>query len=385
MRVLIDASPLLLRSAGVKNFVYYWLAHLQREAPESISFFPFLRELGSLDHEASIAGRFGTRARLQFMGLANREGSRALDFIVGGRYDVFHASQHTRNPPRGAKLTATIYDMTCWLLPQMHTPENVQATREYAQEVLRRADGVIAISKCTRDDAARILGLAPERIEVIYPGVSDAFSDVPESDTARVRQKYQIHGRYLMFAGCIEPRKNLARLLDAWEMLSPGIRSGCEMIVVGPMGWEGLDVTSRLTGASGGVRYLGYVPELDLPALVAGATALVYPSLYEGFGFPVVQAMAAGTPVITSNVSSLPEIAADAALLINPASTEQISHAMRQILESSGLCAELRRRGLERARAFRWEDCARKSLAFFSNVIAGQAPLPEQMVSLDAM
>jgi glycosyltransferase involved in cell wall biosynthesis len=372
MRILIDATPLLVRSAGVKNFVYYWLSHLKKQSvKDEIAFFPFLRDLGRLDHQESVSGWLATFARLQLMGLLNGRDNQALDLLVSRRYDLFHASQLVRNPPRKCKVTATIYDMTCWLMPEMHTDANVAATKEYAERILRHADGLIAISESTRQDSIRILGLREDSIRVIYPGVSDAFFQVTEPDIEGLRQKYAMPDCYLVFVGCIEPRKNLTRILDAWDLLPLSTRADCQLVAIGPLGWEKSETTARLLGGGGGVRYLGYVPEEDLPALMAGATALVYPSYYEGFGFPVVQAMAVGTPVITSGVSSLPEIAGDAALFVNPHCTGEISDALRQVLSSASLCQALRARGTRRAEQFRWSRCAKMSLNFFNTIAGG--------------
>ena len=372
MRILIDATPLLLRSAGVKTFVYYWLSHLKKQsANDCISAFPFLRDLGKLDHRKSVSGRLATRARLDLLGLLNVRESHVLDLLLGRRYDLFHASQQLRNPPRKCRFTATIYDMTCWLMPEMHTDANVFATKQYAERVLRHANGLIAISECTRNDAVRILGLREDFIQVIYPGVSDAFFQITESDIERTRQRYALPERYLLFVGCVEPRKNLAGVLDAWELLPLSMRDDCQLIAVGLLGWEKNETTARLLQGRRGIRYLGYVPEEDLPAIMAAATGFVYPSHYEGFGLPVIQAMAAGTPVITSNVSSLPEIAGDAALFVNPRCAGEISDAVRQVLSSASLCQGMRARGIKRAERFRWDACAKQSLSFFHKVVRG--------------
>jgi glycosyltransferase involved in cell wall biosynthesis len=370
MRVLVDATPVLLPSAGVKNYIYYWLRHLQAEAQEhSIRAFPALRELGHLDHVQSTLGRFPTLARLALVNFSNIRGNRALDILLGGGYDVFHASQHLVNPPRRRKLTATIYDMTCWLIPEMHTPANVTATRRYGERVLGRADGLIAISESARNDAVRILGLREEIIQVIYPGVSQAFFHPPKSAIERVRHIYGLEKPYLLFVGCIEPRKNLEGVLDAWEALPPAVRRDFECVVAGPLGWSSDRIGARLHCPGTGVRYLGYIVEENLPAVMAGAAVLLYPSYYEGFGFPVVQAMAAGTPVVTSNGSSLAEIAGDAALLVNPRCKGEIADAVRQILFSPGLAEELRARGVQRAEQYQWQGCARKSLQFFQRIV----------------
>jgi alpha-1,3-rhamnosyl/mannosyltransferase len=256
-------------------------------------------------------------------------------------------------------------------MPEMHTEANVLATKAYTERVIRNADGLIAISESTRNDAVRILGLREETIQVIHPGISDKFFQVTKSDLERTRQKYSLPQRYLLFVGCIEPRKNLAGVLDAWELLPGSIRSDCQLITVGLLGWEKSEITARLLEGRKGTRYLGYVPEEHLPAIMAGATAFVYPSYYEGFGFPVAQAMAVGTPVITSRVSSLPEIAGDAALFVNPHCAGEISDAMRQVLSSASLRQEMRARGIKRAEQFRWNDCAEKSLSFFRKVVNG--------------
>lgn len=373
MRILIDATPLLLRSAGVKNFIYYWLENVRRCAgTDTISVFPFLGDLGQLDHQDSMSGRLATRARLHFVGLLNREGDQMLDFLLGRRYDVFHVSQQLRNPPRKCRFTATVYDMTCWLVPQFHTDANIAATKEYAERILRPAHGLIAISEWTRRDAVRILGLRENNIEVIYPGVSDEYFDVQQSDVQAVCEKHALKQPYVLFVGCVEPRKNVAGLLDAWELLPAALRAEHELIIAGPLGWEKPETTARLTEGRNSIRYLGYIPEEDLPALTAGATGVVYPSFYEGFGFPVAQAMAAGVPVITSNLSSLPEVAGDAALLVNPCCVGEISEALRQILSSSALREMMRIRGIQRAERYRWDRCAKQSLVFFQRT-AGRA------------
>ena len=373
MRVLVDATPVLLPSAGVKNLMYYWLLHLQAEARkdsgDSVSGFPALHDLGRLDHVHSTLGRVSTLARLLFVNFSNIRGNHALDLLLDSRYDVFHASQHLVNPPRKGKLTATIFDMTCWLIPDMHTPANVSATKRYAERILRRADGLIAISESTRDDAVRILGLNAEAIRVIYPGVSAAFFQPARTDLERVARTYKLVKPYLLFIGCIEPRKNLDGVMDAWAALPPALHRDFELIVAGPLGWSSERIAARLLHPDSRIRYLGYVPEDDLPALMAGAALLLYPSYYEGFGFPVAQAMAAGTPVVTSHGSSLAEIAGDAALLVDPREPGEIADAVRQILFSPGLGEQLRARGQARARQFQWTDCARKSMLFFQEIV----------------
>jgi alpha-1,3-rhamnosyl/mannosyltransferase len=176
-----------------------------------------------------------------------------------------------------------------------------------------------------------------------------------------VRARYGLKRPFALFVGTIEPRKNIDMLLDGYEALPASVREEFELVVAGPMGWASAETAARVRSVRG-VRYLGYIPEPDIAPLTAAATVFAYPSLYEGFGFPVAQAMAAGTPVITSNVSSLPEITGDAALLIDPRSVGELRDGLNRLLLSATLRAELAARGRERARAFGWEACAARSL-----------------------
>lgn len=364
MRVVIDALPLLVRSAGIKNYLYYWIQHLRKATgADAIRTFPPLGELGPLTHQRSVAGWWPTFSGLASLAMANHAGIPAAGRSARGA-DIFHISSLLRNPPRHGRLTATIHDMTCWLMPELHPEANRRADRSFA-EILKRADAVIAVSQSTKDDSVRVLGLAPEKITVIHSGVSDAFFDVSADAVRRVKERYQLRRRFVLFVGTIEPRKNIDTLLDAYGALVSSLREEFELVIAGPAGWAQRETIERLKGT----RYLGYVPEPDLAPLTAAATVFAYPSLYEGFGFPVAQAMAAGIPVITSNVSSLPEVTGDAALLIDPRSTSELRDALTRLLLSPDLRAERGERGHCQAGEFRWDVCAAKSLLFFETVL----------------
>jgi glycosyltransferase involved in cell wall biosynthesis len=361
MRILIDATPLLLRSAGVKNYLYHWIQHLRALAgSDSIATFPFWTSIGSLDHERSVTGRASTLAGLGLLQFLNRS-----HLSWSSRADLFHASTLMRNPPRKVRLSTTIYDMTCWLTPEWHTPQNAQAGRRFGEQVMKHADGLISISESSRQDAIRILRLPPEKIAVIYPGIPDSFFAVAPEAVKTTRVRYRLERPYALFVGTVEPRKNLGALLDAWAGMGGSLRQEFDLVVAGPAGWRDEVALNRLRSAPAGVRYLGYVPETELPGVTAGATVFVYPSLYEGFGFPVAQAMAAGRPVLTSNVSSLPEVAASGALLIDPRSVGEIRGGLEKLLLSPGLREDLGRIGRRQAQRYRWQICAQESLGFF--------------------
>jgi alpha-1,3-rhamnosyl/mannosyltransferase len=363
VRVVVDATPLLVRSAGVKNYLYHWILHMRRlSGKDHVRTFPRMDTVRPLTHEGSLASPWRTASGLGALGLANHTSLPVLDWLIHD-VDVFHASVLTRNAPKHPRLTATIYDMTCILMPELHPKANLEAERNFGQTT-SRADGLIAISEATREDAVRVLGIAPEKIDVIYPGIPHAYFSPDKSLVDAAKNKYGLGRPYVLFVGTIEPRKNVDLLLDAFESLPTGLREHYELVIAGPTGWASGHTLARLRH----VRYLGYVPEALMPGLTAGAAIFAYPSLYEGFGFPVAQAMAAGAPVITSNVSSMPEIAGDAALLVDPKSQNELHHALCRLMTSDGLRAALIAAGRRRAECFHWEDCAKKSLAFFERV-----------------
>ena len=363
----IDCSPLLVRSAGVKTYVFHLLKAMQAQRPESIR--PFLApRRPDLLHEGGL--------RLNPLQLSELIALNALPSffanIAAPKCDVFHAANLLVKIPQRPRLTATIHDLTSWILPETHMPAGVAAEHAFAERVLKRADGLIADSENTRQDAIRLLRISPDRIRVVHLGVPPAYSSVSPDAIARVARTLALDKPYYLCVGTIEPRKNVDILLQAWNALPSAFRAAHELLLVGMPGWRSEATMQRLHQANTekqGIRYLGYVSEADLPALTAGATAFVYPSLYEGFGFPVAQAMAAGCPVITSNASSLPEVAGGSAVLIDPRSEAELMNAILRLGESPELRLQLTVKGIERARHFTWERTAAESLQFFSELV----------------
>jgi glycosyltransferase involved in cell wall biosynthesis len=365
MKICVDATPLLLRSVGVKTYLYHWLDHLIKESDEgTIVAFPSIKRLGALNHDASQLGFFSTAWRRALIAGANRKLPLATRLWMP-KADLFHISSQFREPPSGLPLSATIYDFTVWLFPELHPEANIRADKHLAATVFQRAKGLIAISESTRQDAVRLLGVDPRRIQVIYPGVSESYFQAVPSGSSRFPRPY------ILFVGTIEPRKNVDLLLDAYSQLRASVRAEFDLVVAGPFGWKSAKTLARLQTPPPGVHYLGYVPESEMPALFAGATVLAYPSLYEGFGLPVAEAMACGVPVITSAVSSLPEVAGEGALLVDPRSVSNLVSALDRVLGDPSLRQALGKFGADRARkVFRWPVCAQQSLQFFQKVIS---------------
>jgi alpha-1,3-rhamnosyl/mannosyltransferase len=357
MRITIDATSALLRSAGVKGYTYHWLQHLRRHAGagDEIRAFPMVGDWDVLDHQHSAWPRAATLGRLALLHSVNVFGRAILDRALNGT-QVFHASNLVRRAPGRARLTATVHDVTSWIMPEVHTRATARADRSFADCILKRADALIAVSENTRQDAIRVLGVRPERIRTIYSGVPAGYFDA----APHPRQK-----PYVLYVGTVEPRKNLGTLLDAWGALNADMRHHFDLVIAGPEGWHSSATMARVRSES---VYLGYVPETDMPGLIAGATLFVYPSLYEGFGFPVVQAMAANVPVLCSNTSCLPEIAGGAAALVDPRSVSEIAAQLNRLLEAPEERTRLAQLGRAQAEKYKWDRCARESLEFFREV-----------------
>jgi glycosyltransferase involved in cell wall biosynthesis len=367
MRVIIDATSLLLRSAGVKTYTYELVQALRRKHGRGeVSLFPFLDLAPEYDHEKSPLSPAGTVLRIAALHFGNLPGNPVWN-LLGRNAGVFHCSNQCKNPPRNTKLTATVHDMTCWLTPQFHSPANVRADADYAERVLKRADGLIAVSESSRQDAVRLLRIPESRVRVIHPGVAEHFFDVPSSEVQRVRTKLKLSRPYVLSVGTIEPRKNTDRLLEAWKSLHSDVREQFDLVFAGPLGWASQQTKAALQAGSG-IRYLGYVAEEDLSGLTAGASVLAYPSLYEGFGLPVAQAMASRVAVLTSNLSSLPEVAGEGAVFVEPESVDSIRAGLEKILESEELRSTLACKGRKRAEEYRWENSADKTWAFWNSL-----------------
>jgi glycosyltransferase involved in cell wall biosynthesis len=370
MRICIDGTPLLVRSAGVKTYLYHWLRSLQASSSHhNLTIFPMIGRLPGLDHERSIKALLPTAFHLAVLAVLNRT---PRWVAAGPSCDVFHASNFVRSLPRNTKVTTgTLHDLTTWTMPEMHTRGNIAADREFAEKIIRRADRLIAVSEHTRKDAIEVLRIPSDKIDVIHHGVPDRYFQASPEEAETVATKYQLRRPYILFCSTIEPRKNLDALLDAYALLASSLKETFDLVVAGMAGWASESTMERLRGGGNGVRYLGYVPERDMPGLTRGATVFVYPSLYEGFGLPLAQAMAAGVATITSGVSAMPEIAGDGALLIDPRSVEELRAAITQLLLSPSLRERLAFKGRRQAERYRWEDCASKSWAFFERALGG--------------
>lgn len=369
MKILVDAFPFLLRSAGVKTALYEWVRALRAaEGGHRVQCFPWLPLPEGIDHQRSPLPRASTFARLLYVHLFNKIPGLARNLAIP-RVDLFHISIHLRRPPTRTPVSTTIHDMTCWLVPETHTPANVAANKAFAEYVYPRCRGLLAVSEATRRDACRLLRLPEEKVEVVPNGIAAHYFDVPAAEGERVREAFQLPERFVLYVGTIEPRKNIVRLLNTWEALPASRKEGWQLVLAGPIGWADEQTIHRVKN-SPAVRYLGYVPEADLPGLFRAASVFAYPSLYEGFGLPPAQALAMGVPVLTSNTSSLPEVCGEGAVYADPQSETEIRDGLELLMGSEGIRRNLGIAGRRHVQQFTWENAAAKSLRFFEKILA---------------
>ncbi|MDO8738902.1 glycosyltransferase family 1 protein [Candidatus Deferrimicrobium sp.] len=365
MKVCIDLTPALYNPAGTGRYVkelskaFIGLGH----GPE-LSFFAVDPEGRVPEPPLDVVHRTVVRWPKRLWSAAA-----GLSFIAGvpmdryvGRPDLFHATWHLLPGLSASRSVMTLYDLTFATVPGTHLRLLRWSSNFLVPRFLRGCRRIIAISESTKRDAIRLYGIPEEKVVVTHLAVDARFRPASPEAVAMMRERYRLPDRFLLYVGTIEPRKNLSLLLDALKILvERGV--GVPLVVAGARGWmyEDFFLKVRKTGLEGKVLFTGYIPDEELPGLYSAAEAFLYPSLYEGFGFPVLEAMACGTPVVCSNTSSLPEVAGAAAVLLSPHAPGDWADTIKGILDSGTLRERMRQAGFRQASRFRWEKTARET------------------------
>jgi glycosyltransferase involved in cell wall biosynthesis len=288
------------------------------------------------------------------------------------RPDVFHEPHYVLPPLTPGRSVVTIHDCIHVMFPQYLPGRLAHAyARTFLWTATRRAARILTVSEASKRDIVRFFKVAPERIDVIYNAIDPRFGVAPpEEEVVRVRERYQLHDPFVLYAGNIKPHKNLERLIEAFHRLRRGRSGELKLLIIGDeiSKYATLRRAVHRLKLHKHVRFFGFVPDQTLAVLYRLAAVFVFPSLYEGFGLPPLEAMASGTPVVTSNVSSLPEVVGDAALLIDPYDPDAIADAIRRILDEPRLRADLVARGLKRAGDFSWERSVRRIREIYAEV-----------------
>jgi glycosyltransferase involved in cell wall biosynthesis len=286
------------------------------------------------------------------------------------KIDVIHSLHYSFPVLANALKVVTVCDMTFFKYPELHVKSKVLYFRFFIWLTSHLADRVICISKSTEQDYHYFFNSPPKLTSVVELGVDQAYRpSIDQGDVRCVLKKYGIVDDYILFIGTIEPRKNISNLLLAFAKLVNN-SSPLRLVIVGKKGWHYESIFSLVNELNLGdkVIFTGFVEESEKPALLVGAKMFVYPSFYEGFGIPVLEALACGVPTITSNTSSMPEVAGDAAILVDPGSFEDIYTALVTLYNDESLCLALHRRALIQSSKFSWNTTADKTAAVYNDV-----------------
>jgi glycosyltransferase involved in cell wall biosynthesis len=363
MRIGIDATPIFLRKGGIGFYTHNLLESLTRIDTKN-EYILFKTTQSQPEAPIPFISRPNVRVIYTPKWLQKRR-------CYKERIDLYHGTNF-RLRGRGRKGNCvTIHDLAF-----KHYPHFLK--RRFGQSLsfwktkrdVHRADRVIAVSQHTAKDVVEFFKIDKERVRVVYHGVEDYFRpDVPAESILEIKINYRIlTPQYILWVGTLEPRKNLPTLIEAYSKLK-SIHSEYTLVLGGGPGWQYQDILNLALSLGNRIQITGYLPQEDLIPLYAGASLFVYPSLYEGFGMPLLEAMASGVPIVASKTSSIPEVVGDAGILVDPLSISDLSEAILKLLENSSLRSTYKERGIQRAKQFTWERAAQETLKIYQEII----------------
>ncbi len=369
LRLLFNDLVAIRQKSGIGSYASLLLEYLPRVDPD----------LQILRLSQTLAG---IPLRLLSQGAANVGNpgwikSRAHQWMdhylsVSSRLSRFSLYHEPDGIPLGvnAPTVTTVHDLSVQLFPEWHPPYRVAKYEKRLKEGISRTTFYLAVSECTKRDIVRLWGVAPEKIQAVHSAPRPQFKRSSPVQISFVYKKLKLPEKYLLFLGNIEPRKNVPGLLRAYRDLPASLRRKYKLVLAGGWGWQSEKVRALLqdTSLAEDVRVLGYLTDEDLVPVVSGATALIYPSFYEGFGLPPLEAMACDVPVITSHGGSLAEVVENAACIIDPRREEEIQAAIVKVLETPGYAEDLRARGRKQIQKFSWEKTALETAGVYRSV-----------------
>ncbi|SNY27059.1 alpha-1,3-rhamnosyl/mannosyltransferase [Pseudomonas sp. LAMO17WK12:I6] len=378
MKLILSVEPVRFPLTGIGRYTYELALRLQqsREITE-LQFFSGRRFLSSLPTAADESGNgYGLKRAVQKNFLAVEAYRLLMPLLrkqaLKGHSDFLYHSPNYYLPPFAGRSVATFHDLSPFTWSHCHAPQLVRYLQKELKTTLGRADALITDSDYTRNELADYFSWPIERIYTVPLASSAEFHPRTEDELKSTLSRHGLEaGGYSLFVGTIEPRKNITTLLDAYSRLPLDVRKRWPLVLTGYHGWRNESIHQRLESArrEGWAYYLGFIPGEDLPLLFAGARLFTFPSLYEGFGLPVLEAMSSGVPVVCSNSSSLPEVAGNAALMCEAMDIEALTDLIRRGLEDRAWRASAIEQGLLNAAKFSWERCAMNTLEVYKMVV----------------
>lgn len=380
VRIGFNARYLTHRTTGIERYLMNLIVHLQAIAPEN-EYILFCTDYYSSSMESPlqkgiIIDRSGSK--LERGGIIGQLGKILWEQVTlpkrikGMNLNVFHAPSFIAPIfSKACPTVVTIHDLAFLRYPEAFTRRTLLYFKAFLRKSLVMADIVIAVSQATAQDLISLLGVTSAKIRVIHHGLDGHFQrGMSSEESSRVYSKFGIHREFILNVSTLSPRKNVEGLIKALKLL---IDEGhdIDLVISGGEGWKHSQIytLAHRLGLDDRIIFTGFITDDDLKCLYHAAKIFVYPSLYEGFGLPVLEAMACGTPVVTSNVSALPEVAGDAALLVDPSKPEEIARAIARLLEDEHLREKLIHKGHERVKLFSWEKTALKTLEVYRSII----------------
>lgn len=365
-----DATPLEVRQrSGVSHYAAQLLAALVgRDDGRRYALLASRSLMGPIPD--GTLGQIGTRLPNRWLW---------MQFVLPAvlarlRPEVCHFTNSVAPLASPCPFVITLHDMSLFLHSRTQPRKSLVLIRTLIPRVVRRAAAIIAVSHSTRDDILSVLGPPPEKVHVVYEAPGPEHRVIREgTELDRVRHRYGLSRSFVLAVGTVEPRKNLGRLVQALAEVRRRGRTE-ELVLIGQLGWKYRALLRQIDRLNLGnaVRFLGYVPDEDLPAVYNLASVLAFPSLYEGFGLPIVQSMACGTPVLTSNRSAMAEVGAGAALLVDPTKVDALADGLERLLADRDLREQLRAAGLSRAAEFSWSSVAARTVQLYEAIPAGK-------------
>lgn len=381
MKIGIDISQIIYEGTGVASYTKLLIEGFSRVDTNN----QFVLFGSSLRNKEALKRTTENLPKTKFKTKFSILPPRLLEFLWNGVHlfpienligevDVFHSSDWLEPPAKHAKKITTIHDFAVFKYPQAFSPRGghdiVKNQKRKLFFTKRECDLIICVSETTKQDAMEILKIPEKKLRVIYEAPNSIYFPRSKDNIQKTKEKFGISGDYLLCVGTREPRKNLDRVLMAFVEISL-VHPELSLAIAGKYGWGEDSSKFKVQSAKleGRVKLLGYVEEEDLAALYSGAAAFIYPTLYEGFGLPILEAMSCGTPVITSNVGSMKEIASGASVLIDPESPESITNGILNVLKSASLRDELKVKGLKRSGEFSWDKTTLQTLEAYRSIL----------------
>ena len=389
MLIALDARSLLKPLTGVGYYTYHLLRHIFEQDRKNDylligtpgilrnlveATLPFEKKISALENTA--IGRSKKRSAFdRFKALMTYAPSVCFNLCdLHWRANLFFGPNYLGFFSAKMQTVITVHDVAYLIYPDCIAKETLRILQESLHKHLFRADRIIADSRNTQQDLVQLCGIPEEKVTVIYPGYNSELFKPLEAERNVLSHRFGLEPGYILYVGTIEPRKNLVTLLEAYRILIQRGISVPPLVLCGSIGWNSAPffATMKTLRSTGLVRLLGYVEEEWLPLLYNGASCFVFPSLYEGFGFPVLEAMACGCPVVSTAVSAIPEVVGEAGLLIeDPWDKKLLANAMARVLGDRDLREKLQVEGIRQASHFSWEKTARETLEIFADLLEG--------------